>query len=351
VEQEMPFDFKKTIANLADGHILSREEARNAFNYMMNGDATGPQIGAFLMALRVRGEHLDEITGAVEAMRSKASTIKALDGAIDTCGTGGDTAGTYNISTAAAIVLAACGVQVAKHGNRAVSSKSGSADVLERLGINIDADMFVVKKCLDELGISFLMATRHHSAARHVGPARASLGTRTIFNLIGPLSNPAETKYQVIGVFDQKWNRPMAEVLGRLGTKCVWVVTGSDGLDELTITGETHVAEYKNGKVKEFTITPEEAGLERASLKDIEGGNAEFNASAIIDIMSGEKNAYRDIVLLNTAAALVVSGKASNLKAGVAMAASVIDSGKAKAKLEAWIEMSNEEPPELDEDE
>lgn len=347
----MSLDFKKTIADLADGHILSREEARDAFNYMMNGDATGPQIGAFLMALRVRGERLDEITGAVEAMRSKAATIKAPAGAVDTCGTGGDTAGTYNISTAAAIVLAACGVPVAKHGNRAVSSKSGSADVLETLGINIDADMFIVKKCLDELGISFLMATRHHSAARHVGPARASLGTRTIFNLIGPLSNPAETKFQVIGVFDQKWNRPMAEVLGRLGSKHVWVVTGSDGLDEITITGETHVAEYKDGTVNEFTVSPEDAGLERASLKDIEGGDAEFNAAAIIDILEGKKNAYRDIVLLNTAAALVVSGKAKDLKDGVSIAANVIDSGKAKEKLDAWITMSNEEPPEPEEDE
>jgi anthranilate phosphoribosyltransferase len=346
----MSFDFKKTIAYLADGNLLTRSQSRDAFNYMMNGDATGPQIGAFLMALRVRGEQLDEITGAVEAMRSKATTIKAPDGAVDTCGTGGDTAGTYNISTAAAIVLAACGVPVAKHGNRAVSSKSGSADVLETLGINIDADMTIVKKCLDELGISFLMATRHHSAARHVGPARASLGTRTIFNLIGPLSNPAETKFQVIGVFDQKWNRPMAEVLGRLGSKHVWVVTGSDGLDEITITGETHVAEFKDGKVTEFTVTPEDAGLERANMKDIQGGDAEYNAAAIIDIMSGAKNAYRDIVLLNTAAALIVAGKASDLKEGANIAANAIDNGKAKEILNAWITMSNEEPPKAVED-
>ena len=347
----MAVDIKQLIAHLADGEILSREVARDAFLYMMNGDATGPQIGAFLMALRVRGERLEEITGAVEAMRSKALTIKAPEGAVDTCGTGGDTAGTYNISTAAAIVLAACGVPVAKHGNRAVSSKSGSADVLETLGINIDADMIIVKRCLEELGISFLMATRHHSAARHVGPARASLGTRTIFNLIGPLSNPAETKYQVIGVFDQKWNRPMAEVLRTLGSEHVWVVTGSDGLDELTITGETHVAEYKDGKVTEFTVSPEDAGLERASLKDIEGGDAEYNANAIWDILKGKKNAYRDIVLLNTAAALVVSGKAADLKEGVHIAAEAIDSGEARETLEKWIELSNQKPPEDKEDE
>ena len=346
----MAFDFKNLIAELADGKVLSREIACDAFKYMMNGDATGPQIGAFLMALRVRGETIDEITGAVEAMRSKALTIKAPDGAVDTCGTGGDTAGTYNISTAAAIVLAACGVPVAKHGNRAVSSKSGSADVLETLGINIDADMFIVNKCLEELDISFLMATRHHSAARHVGPARASLGTRTIFNLIGPLSNPAETKFQVIGVFDKKWNRPMAEVLGTLGSKHVWVVTGSDGLDEITITGDTHVAEFKDGKINEFTVSPEDAGLKRATMKEIEGGDAEYNAAAIWDILGGEKNAYRDIVLLNTSAALIVSGNATDLKDGVRIATQAIDSGKAKETLENWIEMSNQEPPVIEED-
>lgn len=339
----MTVDFKEVINSLATGAVLSREQSREAFKYMMNGDATGPQIGAFLMALRLRGETIDEIIGAVEAMRSKALTIQAPEGAVDTCGTGGGTAGTYNISTAAAIVLAACGVSVAKHGNRAASSKSGSADVLETLGINIDADMEIVKRCLYELGISFLMATRHHSAARHVGPARASLGTRTIFNLIGPLSNPASTKYQVIGVPDKKWNRPMAEVLGQLGSEHVWVVTGSDGLDEITITGETNVAEYKNGKVTEFTLTPEDAGLKRSALSEIEGGDAEYNAKAIVALLNGEKGAFRDIVLLNTAAALFVSGKVKDLKDGVIMATEAIDSGKAKEKLEKWIILSNEE--------
>ena len=347
----MPVDMKQLIAQLAEGEILSRETTRNAFLYMMNGDATGPQIGAFLIALRVRGERLDEITGAVEAMRSKALGIKAPKGSVDTCGTGGDTAGTYNISTAAAIVLAACGVPVAKHGNRAVSSKSGSADVLETLGVNINADMAIVKNCLKRLGISFLMATRHHSAARHVGPARASLGTRTIFNLIGPLSNPAGTNYQVIGVYDQKWTRPMAEVLGALGSECVWVVTGSDGLDEITITGETHVAEYKNGKVKEFIISPEDAGLERASLEQIEGGDPEYNANAIWDILNGKKNAYRDIVLLNASAALVVSNNATDLKDGVRIATKAIDTGIASEKLKKWIKLSNQKHPEPEENE
>ena len=347
----MSLDFKQIISGLADGEILNRDDARAAFQYMMDGDASGPQIGAFLMALRVRGESIEELTGAVETMRSKALSIKAPIGAVDTCGTGGDTAGTYNISTAAAIVLAACGVPVAKHGNRAVSSKSGSADVLETLGINIDADMIIVNRCLNELGLSFLMATRHHSAARHVGPARASLGTRTIFNLIGPLANPAETKFQVIGVFDKKWNRPMAEVLGRLGSEHVWVVTGSDGLDEITITGETHVAEFKDGKINEFTVSPEDADLKRSPLSEIEGGDAEYNAEAILSLLDGKKNAYRDIVLLNTAAALIVSGNAKDLKDGARIAAEAIDSGKAKEKLEKWIELSNEEVPVFEEDE
>ena len=346
----MAFDFKKLINYLAQGNILSRDMSRNAFEYMMNGDATGPQIGAFLMGLRIRGERVEEIIGAVEAMRNKALTIKAPEGAVDTCGTGGDQSGSYNISTAAAIVLASCGVPVAKHGNRAASSKTGSADVLETLGINIDADMEIVKRCLYELGISFLMATRHHSAARHVGPARAALGTQTIFNIIGPLSNPAETKYQVIGVFDKKWNVPMAEVLGTLGSEHVWVVTGSDGLDEITITGETHVAEFKDGKINEFTVSPEDAGLKRATMKEIEGGDAEYNAAAIWDILGGKKNAYRDIVLLNTSAALIVSGNAADLKDGARIAAQAIDSGKAKKTLENWIEMSNQEPPVIEED-
>lgn len=346
----MALNFKEVINYLAEGKTLSREMSRDTFEYMMNGDATGAQIGAFLMGLRIRGETVDEMTGAVEAMRSKALSVKAPEGAVDTCGTGGDRSGTYNISTAAAIVLAACGVPVAKHGNRAASSKSGSADVLETIGINIDADMEIVKRCLNELGISFLMATRHHSAARHVGPSRAALGTQTIFNLIGPLSNPAQTKYQVIGVFHQKWNRPMAEVLGTLGSERVWVVTGADGLDEISISGETNVAEYKDGKVTEFTVAPEDAGLKRASIKEIKGGDAEYNAAAIMRLLDGEKSAYCDIVLLNTAAALIVGGKASDLKQGVDIAAEAIDSGKAKAKLEAWIELSNEKLPEPEED-
>ena len=337
----MSFEFKQIIDKIARGLSLSREESRDSFEYMMSGDATGPQIGAFLMGLRVRGETVDEITGAAEVMRAKASAIQAPAGAIDTCGTGGDGASTYNISTAAAIVIAACGVPVAKHGNRAMSSKSGSADVLETLGINIEAELDVVEKCINELGIGFLMATRHHSAMRHVGPARASLGTRTIFNLLGPLANPAGAKRQVIGVFDKKWLRPMAEVLGQLGSEHVWVVHGSDGLDELTITGPSFVAEYKNGAVSEFKVSPEDIGITTSKIEKIRGGDAKYNAAALKQVLAGEKNAYRDIVLLNSAAALVVADKAGDLKEGADLAAKALDNGAAEEKLQQWIKMSN----------
>ncbi|WP_138380115.1 anthranilate phosphoribosyltransferase [Luteithermobacter gelatinilyticus] len=338
----MTFDFKAILDKIARGQSLSREESRQSFEFMMSGDASGPQIGAFLMGLRVRGETVEEITGAAEVMRAKARTIQAPEGAVDTCGTGGDGASTYNISTAAAIILAACGVPVAKHGNRAMSSKSGSADVLETLGVNIEADLEVVENCLRHLGIGFLMATRHHSAMRHVGPARAMLGTRTIFNLLGPLANPAGAKRQVIGVFDKKWLRPMAEVLGQLGSEHVWVVHGADGLDELSISGPSYVVEYHNGTLNEFQILPEDAGLTNCKIEDIRGGDATYNAAALRRLLDGEKTAYRDIVLLNSAAALLVAGKADSLKQGVVMAADTIDNGGARHKLEQWIKMSNQ---------
>jgi anthranilate phosphoribosyltransferase len=290
-------------------------------------------MGAFLMALRVRGETVDEIAGAAKVMRAKALRIRAPLGAIDTCGTGGDARGTYNISTGAALVVAACGVPVAKHGNRALSSKSGSADVLAALGVNIEADMALVEKSLAEAGIGFLMAPRHHSAMRHVGPTRVELGTRTIFNLLGPLSNPAGTTRQLIGVFHRQWTRPMAEVLGQLGSERAWVVHGSDGLDEITTTGATYVSELKDGKVTSFEVTPEDAGLTRADPDDLKGGDPAKNAAAITAMLAGEPGPYRDIVALNAAAALIVAGRAADLKAGVALAADAIASGKAKATL------------------
>ena len=330
-------DFKGLIAYVADGKPLSQAAAEKALEIIMSGEATPSQMGAFLMALRVRGETVDEIAGAAKVMRAKAVHVKAPAGAIDTCGTGGDARGTFNISTGAAIVVAACGVPVAKHGNRALSSKSGSADVLAALGVNIEADMKLVEKALAEANIGFLMAPRHHSAMRHVGPTRVELGTRTIFNLLGPLSNPAGTTRQLIGVFHRQWTRPMAEVLGQLGSERAWVVHGSDGLDEVTTTGTTYVSELANGKVTSFEVTPEDAGLKRADPAQLKGGDPAANAAAINDMLAGEPGPYRDIVLLNSAAALIVAGKAKDLKAGVGLAAQAIDSGKAKATLDKLV--------------
>ena len=263
--------FKELLAFVADGGSLSQEQAEEAFEIIMSGDATPSQIGAFLMALRVRGETVDEITGAARVMRAKATHLEAPNGAIDTCGTGGDASGTYNVSTGAALVAAACGVPVAKHGNRALSSKAGSADVMSALGVNIEADMELVKESLWRNNIGFLMAPRHHAAMRHVAPTRVELGTRTIFNLLGPLSNPANARRQLLGVFHRQWIEPMAEVLGSLGSERAWVVHGSDGLDELTTTGASYVAELNDGKVSTFEVRPEDAELSRASPGDLKG--------------------------------------------------------------------------------
>ena len=336
-----PGDLRPLLAIAAAGRALSEREAEAAFDLIMSGDATPSQMGAFLMALRVRGETVDEITGAARIMRRKALAIEAPPGAIDTVGTGGDASGTFNISTATALVAAGCGVPVAKHGNRAFSSKSGAADVLTALGVNIEADMAIVRRCLWEVGIGFLMAPRHHAAMRHVGPTRVELGTRTIFNLLGPLSNPAGTTRQLIGVFHRQWTEPMAKVLAQLGSERAWVVHGSDGLDEITTTGATYVAELRDGKVSSFEVTPEDAGLKRADPSDLKGGDPKVNAAAVIDMLSGRVGPYRDIVLLNAAAALVVAGKADDLKAGVAQAAEAIASGKAQATLDALIAASN----------
>ena len=273
--------FKPLIAKVADRQSLTEAEARQAFDIMMSGEATPSQIGGFLMALRVRGETVEELTGAARVMRAKVLAIEAPPGTIDTCGTGGDAKGTYNISTGVAFVLAACGVPVAKHGNRAVSSKSGAADVLTALGVNIDADMTQVQKAIWEIGITFLMAPRHHGAMRHVGPTRVELGTRTIFNLLGPLSNPAGAKRQLMGVFSRDWIQPQAQVLAQLGTEHAWVVHGSDGLDELTTTGPSYVAEVKDGRVSAFEVTPEDAGLPRVDFQALVGGSPEHNATAM----------------------------------------------------------------------
>ena len=341
----MDQDFKRHIARIAAGERLSVEDARAAFDVMMSGDATPAQVGAFLMGLRVRGETVDEITGGAMAMREKALKVAAPVDAIDTCGTGGDASGTYNISTAAGLVAAACGVPVAKHGNRALSSRCGSADVLTALGVKIDADMALVERCIAEAGIGFLMAPRHHGAMRHVAGARMELGTRTIFNLLGPLSNPAGAARQLIGVFAERWVEPLAEVLRSLGSRHVWVVHGHDGLDEITTTGPTAVAEVKDGAVRRFEVAPEDFGVAPAPPEALKGGDAENNALALNAVLDGRAGPFRDIVLINSAAALVVAGKVDDVRDGVAMAAEALDGGKARAVLERLIELSNETVP------
>jgi anthranilate phosphoribosyltransferase len=334
---------KEVLGRVAVGHAMSEAQAEEVFEVIMSGDATPAQIGGLLMALRVRGETVDEIAGAARIMRAKALPMEAPEGAIDTCGTGGDGSGTYNISTAAAFVVAGAGVPVAKHGNRALSSKSGSADVLTALGIKIDADMALVKECLWENNIGFLMAPRHHNAMRHVAGPRVELGTRTIFNLLGPLANPARTKRQVVGVFARQWVEPMANVLGRLGAERAWVVHGSDGLDELTTTGPSLVGEWKDGKVTCFEVRPEDCGLKRATAADLKGGDASANAVALKALLGGAHGPYRDIVVLNAAAALVVAGKAEDLAVGAKVAADSIDSGKAMAALDRMVAITNRE--------
>ena len=337
----MSDDLKPILAQVADGQSLSAADAEKAFDIIMSGDALEAQIGAFLMALRVRGETVDEITGAVKIMRAKMLTVSAPAGAIDVVGTGGDGHGTYNISTGAAFVVAGAGVPVAKHGNRAVSSKSGAADVLTALGVNLDCNMALVEKSIAEAGIGFLMAPRHHSAMKYVVPVRGAMGVRTIFNILGPLSNPAGVKRQFTGAFDRAWIEPMARTLGNLGCEAAWVANGADGLDEMTTTGVTHVAALDGGDVRTFEVTPEDAGLPRASLDDLKGGDGDANAQAIHALLDGATGPYRDIVLLNAAASLVVAGKADDLKAGAAMAGAAIDDGKARAALDNLVTIKN----------
>lgn len=337
-------DLKPYLAKVADGASLSEADAEAAFEVLMSGTATPAQIGGFLMALRVRGESVNEIVGAARVMRAKALKVDAPADAIDTCGTGGDGASTYNISTASALVAAACGVKVAKHGNRAVSSKSGTADVLAELGVNIEASPEVIARCIKETNIGFLFAQRHHLATKHVAPVRQELAQRTIFNLLGPLSNPAGAKRQLIGVFAHKWIVPMAETLARLGSERAWVVHGSDGLDEITTTGATFVAELNGDTFRTFEIVPEDAGLKRAKPEELTGGNAAANAAAMRTLLHGRGGPYRDIVVLNAAAALVIANKAPNLKDGAAMALDAIMSGKAAKTLAALAAISHNKP-------
>jgi anthranilate phosphoribosyltransferase len=329
----MSNDLKPFLGRLATGEKLTEADAQAAFDVIMSGEATPAQIGALLMAMRVRGETVPEITGAVKAMRARMTAIEAPDGAIDVCGTGGDGAGTLNVSSAATFVVAACGVPVAKHGNRALSSRTGGADVLTALGVNVDAPMDRLASILGSAGCVFLFAPRHHPSMRHAAGPRVELATRTIFNLLGPLANPARVRRQLTGVFAPEWTRPMAETLQALGHESAWVVHGM-GLDELTVAGENHVSALANGVVHDFTISPEDAGLPRAPIAAIKGGDAAHNAAALVAMLEGAPSAYRDTVLLNAAAALIVAGKAINLRDGVAQAAGAIASGAALYALE-----------------
>lgn len=338
-------ELKTLIDIVAGGRSLTVDQAHHAFNIIMTGNATPAQMGGFLMALRVRGETVEEVTGAARAMRDKMTAVQAPANAIDTCGTGGDKAGTYNISTATAFVVAGCGIPVAKHGNRAVSSKSGAADVLKVLGVNIEAERPVMERALNEARSCFLLAPRYHSAMHHVGPTRAELCTRTIFNILGPLSNPARVRRQVVGVFARDWVEPLANVLKNLGHERAWVVHGADGLDELSTTGTSFVAELKDGAVRTFEVTPEDAGLPRARLADLKGGTAERNAHVLQAMLDGEHGPFRDIVLYSSAAALVVAEAAGDLREGVAMAAKAVDDGRARQALRRLVEITHGQVP------
>jgi anthranilate phosphoribosyltransferase len=334
-------DIKPLIAKVADGKPLTREESRSAFNILMSGDATPSQIAGFLMALRVRGETVDEITGAVSVMREKMLPVGAPADAIDIVGTGGDASGSYNISTCAAFVAAGCGLKVAKHGNRALSSKSGAADVLLALGVKLDIPPDKIASCISEAGVGFMFAPQHHSSMKHVGPSRVELGTRTIFNLLGPLSNPASAKRQVTGVFARHWVEPLAHVLKNLGSEACWICHGEGGFDEIVPTGTTFIAELKNGEVKTFDVTPEAAGLTRSNIADLKGGEAAQNAEALRDVLSGKPSAFADAALITTAAALIVAGKTSDLKSGVKIARESVASGGAAKALARLVDVSN----------
>jgi anthranilate phosphoribosyltransferase len=333
--------FKALIAKAATGASLTRAEAARGFDYMMSGEATPSQMGGLLMALRVRGETVDEITGAVMAMREKMLRVSAPADAVDIVGTGGDASGSYNISTCAAFIVAGAGVPVAKHGNRALSSRSGAADVLAALGVAVELSPAGVARCIRDAGIGFMLAPAHHPAMKNVGPTRVELGTRTIFNLLGPLSNPAGVKRQMVGVFSRQWIEPLAQVLTNLGSEAVWVVHGSDGLDEITTAGPTHVAALERGAVRTFEITPEAVGLKLAKAADLRGGDAEANAQALRDVLKGRKGPYREVAMLNAAAGLIVAGRARDLKDGLALAAKSIDSGEAEGRLDRLLAVSN----------
>ncbi len=332
--------FRPHFEKVTSGKVLSEEEAKEAFLCIMQGGVSEIQLAGFLVAMKARGETADEIAGAVSAMRGLMVPVTAPGGAIDIVGTGGDAKGTFNISTAAAFVLAGAGVPVAKHGNRAVSSKSGSADVLEKLGVNINLPPERLAACFETAGLAFLWAPAHHPAMRHAASVRQGLKLRTIFNLLGPLTNPASTKRQLIGAYAEQWLLPMAETLNRADAIHIWAVHGADGMDELSTTGVSHVVELKDGKLSSFNVHPSDAGLPVARPEDLQGGTPEDSASAMRAMLGGKPGAFRDIVLLNAAAAFIIAGKANSLKEGVSLAEASIGEGRALNALEALIECS-----------
>ena len=335
-------EIKSLMQKVAIGATLEEDEIQSALEAMTSGVATPAQMAAFLMALCVRGETISEITGACRHMRSAMVPVEAPPDAVDIVGTGGDGHGTYNVSTCAALVAAGAGVPIAKHGNRSVSSLSGASDVLTALGVKLDVPAETITRAISGAGVGFMWAPMHHPAMKHWAPVRAELGIRTLFNLVGPLSNPASVKRQVVGVFDKGWVEPLAEVLKKLGSVHAWVVHGSDGLDELTTTGRTRVAELKDGDISVFDITPDLAGLPLAALADLKGGDASVNAIAIQEVLKGKPGPFRDIVLMNAAAALVVAGKAANIADGVERAARAIDTGAAAQALDKLVAITNE---------
>ncbi|MCX5778254.1 MAG: anthranilate phosphoribosyltransferase [Elusimicrobia bacterium] len=346
---------KESIAQIVAGNHLSEAEATAVMSEIMAGEATESQIAAFITALRMKGETVDEITGCARVMRTFATPIRVKstldidreditadrETILDTCGTGGDGTNTFNVSTATALVAAACGMTVAKHGNRSVSSACGSADVLEALGVNVSVTPEKVEECLTKIGIGFLFAPLLHGSMKYAAGPRRQIGIRTIFNLLGPLTNPANANCQVLGVYDTNLVEPLAQVLNKLGIRRAWVVHGADGMDEISISGETAVAELSNGAVTRFTITPEKYALKRARISDIKGGTASDNAAIIRSIIAGEKSARRDIVVLNAAAGLYVGSRAESVEEGVSMAAAALDSGAVKKKLDQLVELTN----------
>ena len=332
---------KEAIAQLVGGHSLTMDEASTVMNEIMEGTATPAQFGAFVTALRCKGETVDEIAGFARIMRAKALRVNLSEPVVDTCGTGGDGHGTFNISTTAAFVVAACGLKVAKHGNRAMSSQCGSADVLEALGVKIDLNPEMVQKCLETVGIGFMMAPVFHPAMKYAAVPRKEVGIRTVFNILGPLTNPAGARAQVLGVPEKSMTEKMATVLKMLGCQRALVVHGQDGLDEITITGKTFVSELKKGSIKNYEVTPEEFGLPRAKPDSLKGGTVKDNAELLRSILSGKKGAQRDIVLMNAAAALLAGDKVTTLGQGITLAEQAIDNGKALQKVEELISFSH----------